>query len=206
MLKGKVFHFVMLSIIFVLFMFVEFLPAAQKKIDWLDKPVTIRFQEEKLSTVLEKISKQTGIVISYDLDMAEKKVTGNYKNVKFSNAVNRLFNSTNKTIQVGGTEKIIVVKTFGTKKFITTGNASAIIGNKTVQRFKEKISDENEIIAGDMTRAELRQQIQQQSDEFDKKLKDENEIIAGDMTRAQLRHQLQLQKDELEKNSKINKL
>ena len=179
--------------------------AAQKATNWLDEPVTILFQNEPLSKVLEKISKQTITAIMVSSTQANEKVTGDYKNVKASGAITRLFSSKNKSIQVSKEKKVIVVKTFGAKKFIWAGVASG--GNdiaqlstdkisldeiralqiKYYQEYRDEISDDNAVIEGNLTRAELRNIVQEQNKEFEESLKNDKEIIAGNKTRAQLR-------------------
>ena len=66
-----------------------------------------------MSSVLGKISAQTGIVILYDENLADQKITGNYKGIGLSEAVNRLFVEKNKSILINENEKLIIVKTFG---------------------------------------------------------------------------------------------
>ncbi|MCI5209072.1 MAG: hypothetical protein D3910_09825 [Candidatus Electrothrix sp. ATG2] len=80
-----------------------------------------------MNSVLGKISEQTGVAILYDEKLADQKVTGHYKNIKFSEAIDRLFSGTNKSIQVLGSEKKIMVKTFGAKNYISSRSDSSVI-------------------------------------------------------------------------------
>ena len=100
---------------------------------WLDENVNIRFQNETMSVVLGKISTQTGIAILYDENLAEQKVTGNYKDIKFSEAINRLFSDKNKSIQVLKNEKKIIVKTFGAKQFVLASSSDTVTGESSVE-------------------------------------------------------------------------
>jgi hypothetical protein len=92
--------------------------ATKKANNWLDEPLTISFQNEPLSKVLKRISERIGVSIAYDQELANEKVTGNYKNLKTSDAITRLFRNKNNTIQVNKAKKIIIVKTFGAKNFL----------------------------------------------------------------------------------------
>ncbi|WP_339138575.1 MAG: hypothetical protein WGN25_09740 [Candidatus Electrothrix sp. GW3-4] len=180
------------------------LAVGQDKAGWLNDTVTVRFQEEPMSAVLGKISQQTGIAILYDEKLADQKVTGHYKDIKFSEAINRLFSDKNKSIQVFKNEKKIIVKTFGAKQFILAGDTPmstkehlhvdnlSLDEIRTLQvsqynEFRNQISDENEIIAKDMTRSQLKAFIKNQNKQFKDSLKNENEVVTKNKTRAQLR-------------------
>ena len=63
--------------------------------DWLKRNVTINFNNEPLGRVLEKISQQSGVSILYDDAFAHEKVIGNFKDIKISDAVTRLFKGKN---------------------------------------------------------------------------------------------------------------
>ncbi|MCI5223075.1 MAG: hypothetical protein D3924_10465 [Candidatus Electrothrix sp. AR4] len=229
MLKKKILTGVILPLFVGLCIFVGFSSAAQEKVQWLDNTVSIRFQNKSLEKVLKGISLQTGVVIIFDQEMADQKVSGNYKKIKLSDAINRLFLGKDKTVQIGRAEKIIVVKTFGTKKFMTTGgsapnkkdvearledNSEMLLFDgmtsselrkrlkKQNQEFEARREDDNEIIAGDMTRGQLRADLKKQNEEFEARLKDDNEIIAGKMTRGQLRADLKKQNEEFEARRK----
>ncbi|CAK8723790.1 hypothetical protein H206_02390 [Candidatus Electrothrix aarhusensis] len=174
---------IILCVIFLSCIFSSTLAAGQNKTGWLNDKVTIRFQEESMSAVLGGIAQQTGIAILYDEKLAGQKVTGYYKNVKFSEAINRLFSEKNKSIQVFKSEKKIVVKTFGAKQFILA-TSGKITPDQPV--------DEAET----MTVADLEKMHKRQYKEYKERIADDNEIITDDkLTRAELRkfHKKQLQ-------------
>ncbi|MCW5214109.1 hypothetical protein VU13_02110, partial [Desulfobulbus sp. US5] len=111
--KHMLAHLKNLSIVFITLlscMLFSTLAAGQNQAEWLNDRVTIKFQEEPMNTVLGEIAQQTGIAILYDEKLADQKVTGYYKGVKFSEAINRLFSEKNKSIQVFKSEKKIIVK------------------------------------------------------------------------------------------------
>ncbi|MCI5223852.1 MAG: hypothetical protein D3924_14565 [Candidatus Electrothrix sp. AR4] len=115
MLKKKICTIVMVSFFVGLCIYDDSSSAAQKKTHWLNSAVSVRFQNERLENVLGKISKQTGVVIVFNQELADEKVTGNYKGIKLSDAINRLFLGKNKTVQTDRSKKIILVKTFRKK-------------------------------------------------------------------------------------------
>ena len=188
----------------VLFMSGTALSGSQEGANWLDHPVTIRFQGETLGSVLESIAKQTGIAILYDQELANEKVSGNFKNVKASEAITRLFGSKNKSIQVGKDKKIIIVRTFGAKKFIWAGHSKGIARKDQAfapmtlgeletlhinqyKKYKERIANENEILEGGMTRSELKAMQEQQHSNYQKRITNDEEVVEGGMTRGELR-------------------
>jgi type II secretory pathway component GspD/PulD (secretin) len=177
---------------------------AEKNYDWLDEPVTLRFQNESLRTVLEKISKKTGISILFAQDLADEKVTGNYQNVKASEAVTRLFSSKNKSIQINSDKKIIIVKTFGAKEFIWANAGDQSHKGKDGQKnltsaelvklhkqqykeYKDSISNENELIGHGITRGELQIIHEQQYAEFQASINNLDEKLEGGITRGELK-------------------
>ncbi|MCI5180150.1 MAG: hypothetical protein D3911_12675 [Candidatus Electrothrix sp. AW3_4] len=179
----------------------------QGKTEWLNDKVTLRFQEEPMSSVLGKLSQQTGIAILYDEKLAGQKVTGLYKDIKFAEAINRLFSETNKSIQVLKNEKKIIVKTFGAKNFVLALSAQRVPSpaNKTLdnsekmtladlekmhrqqyKEYKERIANPNEILEGGMTRGELTAMHKKQNAEYKKRIANNNEVLEGGMTRGEL--------------------
>ncbi|WPD21274.1 MAG: hypothetical protein Q3M24_18295 [Candidatus Electrothrix aestuarii] len=179
---------------------------------WLDEKVNIRFQNEAMSKVLGEISQQTGVAILFDEKLASEKVTGYYKNIKFSEAINRLFNEKNKSIQVFKNEKKITVKTFGAKQFVLASADEAALGQSSdnssdgmtlaelekmhkqqYKEYKARIADENEVVEDGMTRAQLKKIVQKQDRQFKMSLKDDNEALEDGMTRAQLKKIVQKQ-------------
>ncbi|MCI5121898.1 MAG: hypothetical protein D3908_12040 [Candidatus Electrothrix sp. AUS4] len=152
------------------------------KTGWLDDKVTIRFQNEAMSVVLGKISAQTGVAILYDENLKDHEVTGNYKRIKFSEAINRLFSEKNKSIQVFNNEKRILVKTFGAKQFVLVGN--------------NNVADSQGGPKG-MTLAELEKMHEQQYKEFKGSISDDNLILDGDMTLGKLKAMHKKQKEAL---------
>ncbi|MCW5212359.1 hypothetical protein VU04_05570 [Desulfobulbus sp. TB] len=192
------------------------------KTEWLNDKVTIRFQEEPMSSVLGKLSQQTGIAILYDEKLAGQKVTGLYKDIKFAEAINRLFSETNKSIQVLKNEKKIIVKTFGAKKFVLASSAqrasSSSPSNQASDNFekmtladlekmhrqqyreyKKRITDESEILEGGMTRGEVRTMQKKQYEEYKKRIANDNEILEGGMTRGEVRAMQKKQYEEYKK-------
>ncbi|MCI5130604.1 MAG: hypothetical protein D3904_03580 [Candidatus Electrothrix sp. EH2] len=200
----------------------------QDEVEWLDDPVTIRFQDELMSVVLGKISQQSGVAILYDEKLADQKVTGYYKGIKFSEAINRLFSEKNKSIQVFRNEKKIIVKTFGAKQFVLAGNVPDSTDSedesegmtlaelrkmhaRQYKEYRERIADDNEVLEGGMTRGEVRKMQEEQYSSFQKRLSgysgpeevkkmqnkqyekfqlrlsDDNFIVEGDMTQAEVR-------------------
>jgi DNA-directed RNA polymerase subunit N (RpoN/RPB10) len=172
----------------------------------LNDSVSVQFQEELMSAVLEKISRQTGIAILYDEDLADQKVTGHYKDIKFSEAINRLFSEKNKSIQVFKNEKKIIVKTFGAKNFILALSAEIApsdqlsddskkmtlaelekMHRQQYKEYKERIADDSEVLEGGMTRSELKAMHAQQYKEYKKRIADDNEVLEGGMTRGELK-------------------
>ena len=191
--------------------------ATEKQTNWLEKPISISFQNEPLSTVLKQISKKTGVSIAYDQELANEKVTGNYQNVKTSDAITRLFRSKNKSIQVNKAKKIIIVKTFGAKNFIWAGsnqsqsNSSQMslaeleqMQSQQYRQYKKSISDDNEILDGGMTRREVRTMQKQQYAEYKKQIADESEVLEGGMTRGEIRARQEQQYKEYQKNISNN--
>ncbi len=186
--------------------------AIQNTAPWLDTPVTVRFQNQPLSKVLEKISKQTGIAVLYDQELANEKVTGNYKGVKASDAITRLFNSENKSIQVDKTEKVIIIKTFGAKNFVWAGRDKG--NNKSskmtlaeleklhehqYKKYKERIADDNEVLEGGMTRREVRSMHEQQYRNFQMRLSNDDNMDEGSMTRQEIRQLQEKQYNDFQK-------
>jgi len=83
----------------------------------LDKRVTLCFQNEPLGQVIEEISKQSKISILYNQELSSEKVTGDYRNISVSDALNRLFSHKNKSIIFNNDKRMFLVKTFGVQKF-----------------------------------------------------------------------------------------
>ncbi|MCW5209242.1 hypothetical protein VU10_03430, partial [Desulfobulbus sp. US1] len=195
------------------------LAAGQNQAEWLNDRVTIKFQEEPMNTVLGEIAQQTGIAILYDEKLADQKVTGYYKGVKFSEAINRLFSEKNKSIQVFKSEKKIIVKTFGAKQFIlassdqpsedseemTSVSADNLksLHEKQKNEFKQMMQDDNEKFGGSMTKAQLSDLHKKQKNEFKQMMQDDNEKFGGSMTKAQLSALHEKQLEEIN-NSQIN--
>ena len=182
--------------------------AGQSTTGWLDDRVTLRFQDEAMNEVLGKISQQTGIAILYDENLAGEKVTGNYKNIKFSEAINRLFSEKNKSIQVFKNEKKIVVKTFGAKQFIlaSSGETSAVqtrdedmiaaeLEKMHRQQYKERIVADNELFEGGVTRGEIRKMHEQQEKQYRERLADDTKEFEGGVTRGEIRKMHEKQKE-----------
>ncbi|CAK8715318.1 hypothetical protein KKHLCK_04420 [Candidatus Electrothrix laxa] len=195
---------------------VSTLAIGQDKTGWLNDRVTIRFQEEPMNTVLGKIAQQTGIAILYDENLSDQKVTGYYKDIKFSEAINRLFSQKNKSIQVFKNEKKIIVKTFGAKQFVLIGQdernqvqVQQSAGEKQMtlaeleklhkqqyKEYKEWIASDNEILVEGMTRKQIQEMAEQQDKEYMKRLADENEVMTNGMTRKQIREMAEQQDKE----------
>lgn len=199
-------------------MFFSALAVGQDKAGWLNDRVTIRFQEEPMSTVLGKIAQQTGIAILYDEKLADQKVTGYYKDIKFSETINRLFSEKNKSIQVFKNEKKIIVKTFGAKQFILASSAETTqsepssddsekmtlaelekIHRRQYKEYKKRISNEDEVFEGGMTRRELRAMQEKQQEALQERLENDHTIIEGrDVTLGELRALHDKQKRQLQ--------
>ncbi|RWX52476.1 hypothetical protein VU01_10071, partial [Candidatus Electrothrix marina] len=159
-------HLKNLSIVFITLlscMLLSTLAAGQNQAEWLNDKVTVRFQEEPMSTVLGEIAQQTGIAILYDEKLADQKVTGSYKEIKFSEAINRLFSETNKSIQVFKNEKKIIVKTFGAKQFVLASSAEDVPNN---------FLSEDKLI----TAVELQKMQRQRYNEYRKRIANDNEV------------------------------
>lgn len=186
------------TIVFCLTLFFCFffspLAFGQGKTEWLNDKVTLRFQEEPMSSVLGKLSEQTGIAILYDEKLAGQKVTGLYKDIKFAEAINRLFSETNKSIQVLKNEKKIIVKTFGAKNFVLALSAQSA----PVSEFLDKEKS--------MTVADLNKLHKEQYEEYLKSIKNANIVIPGiNLTRGELDKINRKQYDEyLEKKNNEN--
>ena len=209
--------FLTVSITLLSCMLLSTLAAGQNKAEWLNDRVTTRFQEEPMSKVLGEIAQQTGIAILYDEKLADQKVTGYYKDVKFSEAINRLFSEKNKSIQVFKSEKKIIVKTFGAKQFIlassnktapdqSLNNAEPItVGDlekmhrQQYKEYKERIADENELLELEgMTKKELRFMHEQQYKKNKALIANVNELLEDEeMTRGELRN---VQEQQYKKN------
>ncbi|WLE98591.1 MAG: hypothetical protein QTN59_07060 [Candidatus Electrothrix communis] len=211
-------HLKNLSILFITLlscMLLSTLAAGQNQAEWLNDKVTVRFQEKPMSTVLGEIAQQTGIAILYDEKLADQKVTGYYKDVKFSEAINRLFRGTNKSIQVFKSEKKIIIKTFGAKQFILVSSDqpsnnvdSVTVGDlqklhrQQYKEYKERIADDNEVLSGGMTRGEIRTMHEKQYEELQNQIKDDNEVLDGGMTRGEIRAMHEKQYEELQNQIK----
>jgi hypothetical protein len=194
-LTFKVGYFVVLFVT-VIILPVNVFSVEQQANSWLDEPVTIRFQNEPLSKMLEKISKKTGIAILYDQELANDKVSGNYKDVKVSDAITRLFCGKNKSIQVSKDKKVIVVKTFGAKTFIWAvsdageqGNEQNLLDSMSLAeldqltsqqylKYKECIANDNELLSEfGKTRGELRAMQDQQYKEYRESIANDEEFL-----------------------------
>jgi hypothetical protein len=167
--------------------------ATKKASSWLDEPITISFKNEPLSVVLEQISKRIGVSIAYNQELANEKVTGNYKNVKISDAITRLFRNENNSIQVNKAKKIIIVKTFGAKNYLL---ARAV---DSKDHFLQQ-----QIMGTDMTIAELNALNRKQLEHPEQTIGD-NEVIMGTsgMTLNDLNN-LHLQQFETLQSAKID--
>jgi len=141
--------------------------ATKKARSWLDEPITISFKNEPLSKVLEQISERIGISIAYNQELANEKVTGNYKDVKTSDAITRLFRNKNNSIQVNKAEKIIIVKTFGAKNYLLARAVDS----------KDHLLQQ-QILGTDITIAELNALNKKQLEHSEQTIGD-NEIIMG---------------------------
>lgn len=139
----------------------------KKANNWLDEPLTISFQKEPLSEVLKQISERTGVSIAYDQELANEKVTGNYKNVKISDAITRLFRDKNNTILVNKAKKLIIVKTFGAKNFLL---AKAVASKDHILQ--------QQVMGTDMTIPELNAQNKKQLEHSQQTIGDD-EVIMG---------------------------
>jgi len=194
-LTVKVGYFTVLFVA-VIIMPVNVYSVDQQADNWLDAPVTIRFQNEPLSKMLGKISKKTGIAILYDQELADDKVSGNYKDVKASDAITRLFSGKNKSIQVSKDKKVIVVKTFGAKAFIWAGSYTGEQGNEQnplesmslaeldtltsqqYMKYKECIANDNEFLTEfGKTRGELRAMQDYQYKEYKERIANDQEFL-----------------------------
>jgi len=194
-----------LSILYAILILIasDVIAATQRADNWLDEPINISFQNEPLSKVLKQISEQTGISIAYDQQLANEKVTGNYQNVKTSNAITRLFKSKNISIQVNNEKKVVIVKTFGTKSFVwadTTQESGANVKgaelitdadlekmlNGQYKVYKEQIADDNEVLDDGMTRGEIRVMHKLQYKELQKSMITDNGDLADGMTRNEI--------------------
>lgn len=143
---------------------------AQNIDSWIEEPVTVRFQNKPLGKVLGIISQQTGIAIFFDQELSDEKVTCDYKNVKVSDAINRLFSDKNKSIQLNKEQKSIFIKTFGAKNFIRAETHHQQFNSlkmkpadikkmhaKQYKEYKERIADEQEVLEGGKIRAEIKE-------------------------------------------------
>ncbi len=174
--------------------------ATQKATSWLDKPISISFENEPLSKVLKQISEQTSVSIAYDQELANEKVTGNYQNVKTSDAITRLFRSKNKSIQVNKAKKIVIVKTFGAKSFIWAG----IIQERSApypmtlgelkemhalqyREYKNRVANDSEILKGGITRGEMKAMHAQQYSAYQKKISKDDDMLEGGITRGEMK-------------------
>ncbi|MCI5189031.1 MAG: hypothetical protein D3905_04365 [Candidatus Electrothrix sp. AS4_5] len=201
--------------------FLSPLAFGQGKTEWLNDKVTLRFQEEPMSSVLGKLSQQTGIAILYDEKLAGQKVTGLYKDIKFAEAINRLFSETNKSIQVLKNEKKIIVKTFGAKNFVLALSAQQVpssvdkvpdnsekmtlaeveaMHKRQYKEYKMRLADENEVLEGGLTRAQAKERILRDNAQFKQKLKNEDEILEGWKTRAEVRKMIQQEHEKFQKS------
>ncbi|MCI5124964.1 MAG: hypothetical protein D3925_10910 [Candidatus Electrothrix sp. AR5] len=181
------------------------LATGQDKEGWLNDRVTIRFQEKPMSIVLGKISQKTGIAILYDENLSNQKVTGHYKDIKFSEAIDRLFSEKNKSIQVFKNEKKIIVKTFGAKQFILAPSGETVPGKSSGKKesisvadlekihrqqykeYKEWLADNNEVLDGGMTRGEIKALHESQYKDYKKHIDNPNELVDQRMTRGELK-------------------
>lgn len=185
-----------LTILFFIVLFPAAALSFQEKSSWLDNSVTIEFDNLPMKTVLERIGKQAGVSILYDQSLANEKVMGKLHNVKVSDAIDRLFKGRNKIIQVDDAEKIIVVKTFGTKNFIWAGpehKTSPItlaeldeMHALQYQQYKNSLTDENRIYDDGITMGELNAMHAQQYAEYKARHENDDEIVLDGVTRGEL--------------------
>lgn len=173
--------------------------------DWQDQPVTLEFSKEPLQKVLEKFCEQAGFSIVFDESLANELVTGDYDDITAVDALNRIFKGKNKIIQVNNDQKILVVKTFGAKKFVWAGGEDTsksitLEELKTMhimqsQELAENFADPNQVLDLGMTRAELHTMHEQQYNEYMSSIRNEAELFDEGITRGQMKliHEKQFQ-------------
>ncbi len=205
MRKSLVTKFVFFTLLFVILISLtnRAFSATQKQSNWLDDPININFENEPLRKLLNQIAQQTGVSIAYDQELANEKVTGNYQNIKTSDAITRLFRGKNKSIQVNIAKRIIIIKTFGAKSYIWADSTQKALGQKQssgliflanleelhaqqYKEYKERITDDSEVLDGGMTRKEIRIMQQQQNNESQKSIADDSDVFKGDMTQGEM--------------------
>lgn len=194
MLNSLVFKFGYFAVLLIATMLMpdNVFSTTAKENGWLDKQVTMQFQSEPLSNVLAEITQQTGISIIYNLELANEKVNINYKDIKASDAITRLFKGKNIVIQINNQENIIIVKTFGAKNFISSspikGQESSSqmtlaqledLHSQQYKEYKERISDDNEVIMGGMTRAAIRAMQKKQSQQYEDRIDNDDVEVFG---------------------------
>jgi type II secretory pathway component GspD/PulD (secretin) len=185
--------------------------AGHEAINWSERPVTVNFPNEPLSKVLNKIAKQAGLSVLYDQTLANEIVNGNYNGVKASKAITRLFKGQNLIVQVIDDKKIIIVKTFGTKDFIWSGeqNTSLPITRAELdalhtmqsREYQENIADQNSVLEGGLTLGEMNLLHEEQYDQHKASILNADEVIdEKGMTRGQLNSMHEEQHDNYQIN------
>lgn len=152
--------------------------------DWLLQRVSMDFRDEKLSVILGNLSKKTGVAILYDEKLVDEKFSGNYKDVKMVEFINRLFHKYNKAITYNREKKVVIVETFGSEKYIM---ATA----------EGKSSEEVLPFMDGMTKAELAELHREQNELYQESLKDKEETVPGlEISRGELEALQELQNQE----------
>ena len=169
--------------------------------------VTLQAHDELLGDVLKKVSAQTGVSILYDEKYADKKVSFSFYGASLEDVINRVFQGVNKLLTINSEEQVLVVETFGVKKYALayaeetsnketrlsvfdgmTQQELADLHQKQYADYKKSLENMEEIEPGtDLTRGELKNLHERQYDQYKEGLKDMGEIQVGTgQTRGQL--------------------
>lgn len=192
-------------------------PANVVKKDIFEQRISLRFDQEKLGHVLKNISEISNIRIIYDERLSDLKVSGAYKSISVTEAINRLLRGMNNSLKIDEENKTIVIKGFGEVKYIvatTIDQSGSYDGNLTpeelvasyidnLNEFEQELSDKSKIIDElGITRGEMEASYEQQLSQFNRDRNDNTKISRETgMTSAELNAGYERQLDRFNQNN-----
>lgn len=171
--------------------------------DVFDQSVTVKFKKNKLGVALERLSGEVGVEIIYDEKISNNLVSGAFKDVPFSEVVNRLLSGLNHSLNMDLERKTLVIKAFGEANYVSTSAVNSdeyvtdigipilelhALHEKQSEEFAQQLKDTKEFLGEvGMTRGELRELHEQQSEQFKQNQQNPGQFLEDlNMTRGQL--------------------
>jgi len=206
-------HFKLL--LFLMFVGI-FAPAAGQaanvvKKDIFEQRISLRFDQEKLGQVLKKISEISNIRIIYDERLSDIKVSGVYKGISVTEAINRLLRGMNNSLKIDEANNTIVIKGFGEVNYIIAATndenftpdelqASYI---DSLKKFEQELADKSKIIDElGISREKMEATYEKQLSEFNREQNDNTKISdETGMTSAELNAEYEKQLAEFDQNN-----